>query len=98
MEVFEKEKDTILSLLKLRLGIKTDKRDEALKAVIDSIISEFEDIKGINLDLSKMHEIMLIVDLADWRYSNRGETGAMPRHLQFRLHNLEISKVGKSNG
>lgn len=90
------EKKTILDLLKLRLGIKSTSRDYALMANIEGILSEFTDIHGYEVDLTKPHVQMFIVDYADWRYSNRGELGAMPRHLQFRLHNLEISQRGES--
>lgn len=90
------DRQIILDLLKIRLGIKSDARDKILKANVDGIISELEKIHGYTLDLSKAHLKMFIVDYADWRYSNRGKLGAMPRHLQYRLHNLEISQGGET--
>ena len=91
-------KKQVLELLKLRLGIKSDKRDKTLEAIIESIIHEFENVKGYQIEYDNYFEIMLIVDYADWRYSNRGESGAMPRHLQYRLHNLELSKRADVDG
>mgnify|MGYP006928713294 FL=1 len=35
---------------------------------------------------------MFIVDYACYRYESKGEYEDMPRHLQWRLHNLAISK------
>lgn len=81
---------TILQLVKARLGISTSVRDTYLKAIIDGIIKELEDEKGLALDGANPYHLMFVVDYATWRYQSRDEAGAMPRHLQFRLHNLII--------
>lgn len=80
----------ILELLKLNLGIMTDKRNEYLLIIIDSVISELESEQGIIIDNNDDLHIMFIVDYSAWRYRSRGE-GVMPRNLQFRLHNLVLS-------
>lgn len=80
----------ILELLKVNLGIMTDKRNEYLLAIIDSVISELESEQGIIIDNNDNLHIMFIVDYSAWRYRSRGE-GVMPRNLQFRLHNLVLS-------
>ena len=36
---------------------------------------------------------MFIVDYSTWRYQSRDEAKGMPRHLQFRLHNIFISQA-----
>ncbi|ENZ6655137.1 phage head-tail connector protein [Enterococcus hirae] len=80
----------ILELLKVNLGIMTDKRNEYLLSIIDSVISELESEQGIIIDNDDDLHIMFIVDYSAWRYRSRGE-GVMPRNLQFRLHNLVLS-------
>ena len=80
----------VLELLKVNLGIMTDKRNEYLLSIIDSVISELESEQGIIIDNNDDLHIMFIVDYSAWRYRSRGE-GVMPRNLQFRLHNLVIS-------
>ena len=80
----------VLQLLKVNLGIMTDKRNEYLLSIIDSVISELECEQGIIIDNNDDLHIMFIVDYSAWRYRSRGE-GVMPRNLQFRLHNLVLS-------
>ena len=80
----------ILSLVKARLGITTAVRDEYLAAIISGVVRELEHEKGIKLDPNDMNHVMFCVDYAAWRYQSRDESGAMPRHLQYRLHNLII--------
>ncbi|MGT4665908.1 hypothetical protein ACVTYA_14100 [Enterococcus hirae] len=80
----------ILELLKVNLGIMTDKRNEYLLSIIDSVISELESEQGIIIDNNDDLHIMFIVDYSAWRYRSRGE-GVMSRNLQFRLHNLVLS-------
>ncbi|HFD1717835.1 TPA: hypothetical protein QFK61_002075 [Enterococcus faecium] len=80
----------ILELLKVNLGIMTDKRNGYLLSIIDSVISELESEQGIIIDNNDDLHIMFIVDYSAWRYRSRGE-GVMPRNLQFRLHNLVLS-------
>lgn len=84
----------ILALVKARLGITTAVRDTYLAAIISSVVRELEYEKGIALDSNDMNHIMFCVDYAAWRYQSRDESGAMPRYLQYRLHNLIISAGG----
>ena len=85
---------TVVALVKERLGIKTDVRDIYLTSIIDGVIAELEDEKGLALDGANPYHLMFVVDYATWRYQSRDESGAMPRHLQFRLHNLMIHTGG----
>ena len=92
----------VLELVKARLGITTVVRDVYLAAIISGVIDELEKEKGIQLDSDNAHHLMFVVDYATWRYQSVGDgttayTGqpmSMPRHLQFRLHNLVISAGG----
>lgn len=87
----------ILALVKARLGITTTVRDEYLTAIISGVIDELTKEKGIALNTDDAHHLMFVVDYATWRYQSRDESGAMPRHLQYRLHNLIISAGGGSS-
>jgi len=84
----------IVSLVKERLGIKTAVRDTYLTAIVDGILTELSDEKGLVLDGANPYHLMFVVDFATWRYQSRDESGAMPRHLQYRLHNLMIHTGG----
>lgn len=87
---------TIVALVKERLGIKTNVRDTYLTAIVEGIIKELGDEKGLVLDGTNLYHLMFIVDYAVWRYQSRDSDGTMPRHLQFRLHNLIIHAVPPS--
>jgi hypothetical protein len=87
---------TAVALVKERLGIKTDVRDIYLTTIVDGVIKELEDEKGLALDGANPYHLMFVVDYATWRYQNRDTMEAMPRHLQFRLHNLIIHAGGGS--
>jgi len=84
----------ILDLIKARLGISTIVRDTYLIAIIESIIKELEDEKGIILRSDNANHIMFVVDYSTWRYQNKDSEKGMPRHIQFRMHNLIISSGG----
>lgn len=86
--------DTALSLVKARLGISTTVRDEYLSAIISGVVTELEQEKGLVLLDTNPYHLMFVVDLASWRYQNRDVAEGMPRHLQFRLHNLMIHTGG----
>lgn len=91
------EKQTVINLVKERLGIRSNVRDTYITAIVDSVIAEMKDEKGLDLDGSNPYHFMFIVDYSEWRYSNKGSQEGMPRHLQFRLHNLMIKNVGDSD-
>lgn len=89
----------IVSLVKERLGIKTAVRDTYLTAIVDGILTELSDEKGLVLDGANHSHLMFVVDYAVWRYQSVTDTSpglSMPRHLQYRLHNLVIH-VGSAN-
>lgn len=82
----------LLELLKLKLGISTDLRDKPLKKIISSVITELTENLGVDLVSDRADHEMFVVDFAAYRY----ESGVdMPRHLQWRLHNLQVSSKGK---
>nr|WP_117276512.1 MULTISPECIES: hypothetical protein [Streptococcus anginosus group] len=81
------KEEVILELLKLQLGISTSIRDKILKSKIKSVISELNNVQGLNLNPERSDHVDFVVDYAAYRYKS-GEAGNMPRHLQWRLHNL----------
>lgn len=81
---------TVVSLVKERLGIKTTVRDTYLTAIAEGVTKELEDEKGLVLDGTNSYHLMFVVDYVTWRYQSRDSDGAMPRHLQYRLHNLVV--------
>lgn len=81
------EEEVILELLKLQLGISTSLRDEILKSKIQSAISELKNVQGLKLNPERSDHVDFVVDYVAYRYKS-GEAGNMPRHLQWRLHNL----------
>ncbi len=84
----------VRELVKARLGLTSEIRDTYLAAIIDGIIRERTEEKGLVLDGTNPYHLMFVVDFATWRYQNRDTMEAMPRHLQFRLHNLMIHVGG----
>ncbi|MBG9567562.1 hypothetical protein P4U99_03585 [Brevibacillus agri] len=84
----------ILALVKARLGITAAVRDTYLAAIVYGVVRELEHEKGIALDSGDANHLMFCVDLATWRYQSRDSDGSMPRHLQYRLHNLMIHSGG----
>ncbi|MGF9909405.1 hypothetical protein [Brevibacillus porteri] len=88
------DQDQILALVKERLGIRTAARDTYLAAIVRGVVKELEDEKGLALQTDNAYHLMFCVDYSTWRYQSRDSDGAMPRHLQFRLHNLMIHAGG----
>lgn len=87
---------TVVSLMKARLGISSTVRDTYLTAIADGVIKELEDEKGLVLDSANPYHLIFVVDYATWRYQSRDSNTGMPRHLQYRLHNLFLH-VGTEN-
>lgn len=86
-------KEQALELVKSRIGIMSSVRDFYLEKIIEGVIDELNNVQGLDLKEDSPHQLMFVVDLSTWRYQNKGLAEGMPRHLQFRLHNLVISGV-----
>ena len=80
--------EQIIELLKLKLGIMSDVQDARLAHLVQAVIDELVDEKGIRLDMDEPRHVSFITDYAEYRYKNVGEE--MPRYLLHRLHNLFI--------
>lgn len=83
-------KESIIELLKVRLGITSETRDFYLLHIVESVMTMLSDEKEINVDLSNANIVGFIVNYSAWIYESKGEQAGMPRHLQFALHNLMI--------
>lgn len=81
---------TVLDLVKARLGISGTIRDTYLTKIVEGVIAELKTEKGVVLDETNANHLMFVVDYSTWRYTNRDSEGSMPRHLQFRMHNLIV--------
>ena len=84
------DRAVVLGIVKERLGIKTTVRDTYLLAIIDGVIKELEDEKGLALDGANPYHLIFVVDYVAWRYQSRDSDTGMPRNLKYRLHNLFI--------
>ncbi|KIC77874.1 MULTISPECIES: hypothetical protein [Streptococcus anginosus group] len=82
----------LLELLKLKLGISTNLRDKPLQKIISGVIAELKENLGVTLDSSRADHEMFVVDFAAYRYEGGVD---IPRHLQWRLHNLQVSSNSK---
>ena len=86
--------DQIVALAKESLGIRSSVRDTLLKAITDGVVKELKDEKGLVLDGANPHHLLFVTDYVAWRYQSRDSSGTIPRHLQFRMHNLMIHTRG----
>ncbi|OIJ17097.1 hypothetical protein BKP37_00735 [Anaerobacillus alkalilacustris] len=85
---------SVMELVKERLGIRSMVRDNYIAAIVEGVITELEDEKGVVLDKDNSSHLLFCVDYATWRYQSRDSEGSLPRHLQFRMHNLIIHNGG----
>jgi hypothetical protein len=88
---------TVVDLVKERLGIRSSVRDTYIASIANAVVTELDEEKGLAIDLANPYHLMFVVDYATWRYQSRDSDGAMPRHLQYRLHNLMIHAGGVQN-
>lgn len=80
----------VLSLVKESIGLRSNVRDGFLTAIIKGTEKQLTTEQGIPLDMDNPNHLMFLVDFSAWRYKNRDSAESIPRHLQFRLHNLVI--------
>lgn len=83
--------ETILSLLKIDLGITHSIRDAYFIQAIKGSINEIER-KGIQLDLNAPDDQMLISDYTAWTYRKRQEDVPMANNIQHRIRNRIIQE------
>jgi len=86
-----------VSLVKEGLGIRTNVRDSYLATLVQGVVKELEDEKGLRVDSSNLYHLLFIRDYAVWRYQSVGRDGAMPTHLKQRLYNFMIHVGGQGD-
>lgn len=76
-------KETALSLMKMRLNRLAG--DTSLDTLFNGYINAAEEqLESIGIHLEDSDgDMMLLVDLAVWRYQNRDKTGEMPEWLRL---------------
>lgn len=84
---------TILKLVKQKLGISTSVRDDYLNAIIKSVIDMLDRVYHIKYTHDNLDLQMFVVDYVAYRYDNKNNND-LPRHLQWRLHNFIIQNKG----
>lgn len=85
---------TALDLTKQRIGFTSSIRDVLVLKIVEGVAEDLEQVHGINLDLEKSRHLMFVVDMAVYRYQSKDDSGALPRNLQYRLHNLILKDGG----
>ncbi|MCP3025412.1 hypothetical protein [Halobacillus sp. A5] len=86
-----------LDIVKARLGISSTVRDSYITKIVEGVVTELEEEKGLVLDSASSYHLMFVADFSTWRYQNKDVMSGMPRHLQFRLHNLIIHMGGEDS-
>ena len=83
----------LLEILKAKLGISGTFRDEYLKHLLKSVTEEIKKQKNIKLKTERYDHMDFLIDYAAFRYDNRDNNILMPKHLQYRLHNLLLENL-----
>lgn len=88
--------DSVLSLLKMDLGIVHSVRDAFFMKLIEASEAEIRG-KGITLDLTKTEDQVLLSDYAVWNYRKRQEDVPLSKNIQFRIRNRVIKERVNKN-
>ena len=83
--------DTLLTLLKLDLGITHNLRDAFFIKLLEGTIKELER-RGITIDKNSSDDQMLVVDYACWVYRNRQQDVPLATNIQHRIRNRIIKE------
>lgn len=89
--------ETLLSLLKIDLGITHNLRDAFFIKLIEGTIKEIQR-RGITPNINSADDQMLICDYAAWAYRKRAEDAPLAQNIQHRLRNRIIKeRIDKQN-
>lgn len=92
--------DTMLTMLKIDLGIKGTAYDHRLTQYLQYSRGEVEG-KGVTLDIDDIQDQQLVVMYAAWLWRRRDSGEGMPRMLRYTLNNRLVGHVdtgGQGNG
>ena len=85
---------TALELFKLDLGISHSKRDRYFLQLLKSAESEIRG-KGILIDFAKSEDLLLVVDLALWKYRKRTEDVPLSQNIRQRIRDRIVKERAK---
>lgn len=89
--------ETLLSLLKIDLGITHNLRDAFFIKLIEGTLKEIQR-RGITIDLNSSDDQMLVCDYAAWAYRKRAEDTPLAQNIQHRIRNRIIKeRIEKQN-
>jgi hypothetical protein len=82
---------TVLTLLKIDLGISHDKKDTFLQQKIEESMEELKR-KGVEIDLESSDDVMLLSDFTAWEYRHRTENIPLAKNLDLRIKNRKTRR------
>lgn len=86
----ESNVESILPLVKARLGIRVNTLDSHLTNRINAAYAKITDQWGINYDPAKADHVELLADYTCWLYGNRDSSEAMPQWLRLEIRELYL--------
>lgn len=85
------QNDEVLKLVKMRLGITSEVRDDFLTHLIrSSLIETYK--KGVVVNFNNDAFLSYIVDLSCFKYKNN-DFNELPKYLRYQLNNLLLGSV-----
>ena len=83
---------TLLTMLKIDLGLTVNAYDSRLQQILTAAVSAILAAGASTLDQNDPLDAQLIVMYAAWLWRGRDEMPAMPRSLQWALHNRVLGE------
>ena len=83
--------ETLLSMLKIDLGIMTDAFDSRLTQYLESALASIQR-EGATIDIKDTGDAQLVVMYAAWTWRRRDTGEGMPRMLRYALNNRVLSE------
>ena len=77
----------ILEIVKVRVGISSNVRDDFINTLIQATIEQLEKSNGIVLDEQNIAHNVFLADFVAWRYDNQGND-TMPNYLRIQFNEL----------
>lgn len=97
MSTKDKNVMSLLDIVKIRVGISSNVRDDFISTLIDATKHQLEKTNGIILDDDNIHHSMFLADFVSWRYDNQGND-SMPAYLRLQFNDLwNTQKESDSN-
>lgn len=84
--------DDVLEIAKAKLGLTSLIDDTTVRFALVAAKQELTDNYGITLDTERADHVNVLTDMAVFNYQMKGDKGALPRHLEFRINNLMLGK------